>query len=74
MVPTETQNTSTDILVENQGSILLLRPLTVAAREWVEEHIGEDNGYQPYWPTAVVEPRYVSDIIFAATSDGLVCR
>jgi hypothetical protein len=73
MIPIETQITP-DILVENHGSILLLRTLTVAAREWVNEHIREDNGYQPYWPNVVVESRYVADIIIGAQADGLEVR
>src|SRR5258708_6262327 len=38
-----------DFLVENQGSIFLLKPQTSSAISWVEEHIGQDNGYQPYF-------------------------
>jgi hypothetical protein len=61
-----------DFKVENHGSIFLLRPDTEAAKSWVEEHIGEANGYQPYWPNVVIEPRYVGDIVNGITADGLV--
>lgn len=63
-----------DISVENHGSIFLLRPLSDSARVWVDDHIGEDNGYQPYYPTVVVEHRYVADIVRGALADGLVVR
>ena len=65
---------SPDVLVENHGSIFLLRPLTEFAREWVNEHIGQDNGYQPYWPTVVIEPRYCEDLLNGIAADGLVLR
>jgi hypothetical protein len=63
-----------DFSVENHGSIFLLRPLTDSAKSWVEEHIGEDNGFQPYWPTVVVEPRYVADIVEGMQNDGLAVQ
>jgi hypothetical protein len=63
--------TQPDFVAENHGSIFLLRPLTPAAKAWVEEHIG-DNGYQPYYPTVVVEHRFIADIVHGAQADGLV--
>lgn len=66
--------TASDFTVQNEGSIVLLHPHTDAARSWVEEHIGEDNGYQPYWPSVVIEPRYVGDIVNGITADGLEVR
>ena len=61
-----------DFAVENHGSIFLLKPLTPSATSWIEEHIGQDNGYQPYFPTVVVEHRYVSDIVRGIQDAGLV--
>lgn len=61
-----------DIRVENHGSIFLLHPLTDAASSWVDKHIGSDNGFQPYWPTVVVEHRYVQDIVAGMQADGFV--
>ena len=54
---------ATDIVVENHGSIFLLRPISDSGRVWIEENIGQQNGFQPYWPTVVVEPRYVEDVV-----------
>lgn len=60
-----------DFVVDGGGSIFLLRPLTDSAREWVESNIGQDNGFQPYWPTVVIEHRYISDIVAGIQGDGL---
>ena len=63
-----------DFLCENHGSIFLLKPLTPSATSWVEEHIGQDNGYQPYFPTIVVEHRYIADIVAGIHNDGLAVQ
>lgn len=60
-----------DFAVSGDGSIVLLRPITDTAREWVEDHIGEDNGFQPYWPTVVIEVNYAGPIIEGIREDGL---
>jgi hypothetical protein len=60
-----------DFRFENHGSLCLLRPLTDAGREWVYEHIGPDNGCQPYYPTVVIEPRYCEAILEGAAAEGL---
>ena len=57
--------------LQNEGSIILLYPQTNAARAWVEEYIGQDNSFQPYWPTVVVEPRYCGPILEGIAVDGL---
>jgi len=72
--PVKTVRTSqikVDFLVENHGSIFLLKPRTPSATSWVEEHIGRENGYQPYYPTVVVEHRYIADIVAGIQNDGL---
>ena len=69
--PTHTGKIPPDFVVENHGSIFLLQPRTPAAISWIEEHIG-DNGFQPYYPTVVVEHRYIADIVHRAQADGLV--
>jgi hypothetical protein len=63
-----------DFVVENHGSMFLLTPLTVLATSWVEEHIGEDNGFQPYFPTIVVEHRFIAEIVDGILSDGLALQ
>jgi hypothetical protein len=63
-----------DVLVEGGGSVYIFRPLSDVAREWIDTHIGEDNGYQPYYPSVVVEHRYIADLVQGAIADGLVVR
>jgi hypothetical protein len=69
--PTHSGKILPDFLVENHGSIFLLKPQTSAATCWVDEHIGRENGYQPYYPTVVVEHRYIADIVDGIQNDGL---
>lgn len=64
-----------DITVEGSGTVYLLVPESDAGREWLAEHLDIDNSFQPYWPAkAVVEHRYVRDIVAAALADGLGVR
>jgi hypothetical protein len=65
---------SPDFVIENHGSIFLIKPLTPSATSWVEEHIGQDNGYQPYFPTIVVEHIFISPILDGIKRGGLVVR
>jgi hypothetical protein len=67
-------NPTIDFEVQNHGTICLLCPLTDSAIAWVEEHIGQDNGFQPYWPTVVVEHRYIADLVAGIQRDGLAVR
>lgn len=60
-----------DVTILDHGSIVILQPNTPEAVDWLEENIGEDNGYQPYWPKVIVEPRYVDAVIDGMQSDGL---
>ena len=60
-----------DFRLENHGSILLLRPQNEHAILWVDEHIGSENGFQPYWPTVVIEHWYIADVVEGIRNDGL---
>ena len=62
---------SRDFRLENHGSIFLLVPLSVSAQLWLDEHIGKENGYQPYWPTVTIEHRFIADIVAGIQDDGL---
>jgi len=61
-----------DFLLEDYGSIILLRPVTASAREWVETNISEDNGYQGLWPTVTLESRYLAPILEGISQAGLL--
>jgi hypothetical protein len=64
----------TDIVVEGDSSIAILRGMTDAGYVWIEEHCSAE-GYQPFGLGArLVEPRYLADIVNGATADGLVVR
>ena len=60
-----------DITVNDQGSVILLTPNTPEGEAWIDDNIGQGNGYQPYYPTVIVEPRYLGDIVHGAIEDGL---
>lgn len=64
----------TDFNIINGGSIVMFVPISEAACTWVDEHIGRDNGYQPYYPTFIAEPGYVDDIVTGIRRDGLLIR
>ena len=63
-----------DILVQNHGSIVLLRPSTPAGRAWLEANC-DRSGYQPFGGgTLLCEPRYVAVIVAGARGAGLEVR
>jgi hypothetical protein len=63
---------SPDFSFRDEGSIVLLTPLSPSAHEFVEESIGSNNGFQPYWPTVVIERRYAQDILEGVIAEGMV--
>jgi hypothetical protein len=60
-----------DARFENRGSIWLLRPLTQAARDWMDEHCPADGEHQYFGSALVVESRYVASIYDSTCADGL---
>ncbi|KKL57996.1 hypothetical protein LCGC14_2229820 [marine sediment metagenome] len=60
-----------DVTVTNYGSIAHITPHTDAAVTWVEENIGQDNGYQPHWPVVLIEHRFIQDIVDGMREAGL---
>jgi hypothetical protein len=59
-----------DFEVINHGSLYSLRPLTDAAREWVEAHISEER--TEFGGCIVVEPRYIGALVEGIVNDGLI--
>jgi hypothetical protein len=59
-----------DFVVEDYFSIFLIRPLPPAAQSWLEENIETAGSFQPYWPTVVVEYRYISDVAQGIAASG----
>jgi hypothetical protein len=68
---TQEDKVAKDILVANHGSLVILKPVSEAGKNWLAENIGEDNGYQPMFPSIIAEPRYVEQILEGACNDGL---
>lgn len=62
-----------DLQVENHGSIVLLRPLTDAAKRWIDESINPE-GWQWFGHALAVEPRYVGAILEGMQADGLIVQ
>lgn len=62
-----------DVVVLNHGSIILLRTLTDAAREWIDIHC-DTEGWQWLGPSLAVDPRYVEPILEGMLNDGLVVK
>ena len=65
-------NTQADFFIEGEGrfcTVYLLRPLTPAAFDWIEEHILEDA--QRLGNAVAVEHGYISDIVAGIQGDGL---
>jgi hypothetical protein len=66
--------TNVDFILRDEGSLVLLVPISHAAHNFVAERIGSDNGFQPMWPTVVIERRYVQDILDGVIAEGMVIR
>jgi hypothetical protein len=57
-----------DFVIQNDGTILLFRPLTDAAREWLEANVQEDA--QWFGGALVVEHRYAGALAVALIEAG----
>jgi len=60
-----------DVLTNNEGTIIALTVLTPAARQWIEEKC-KPEPWQWVGDTFAVEPRYAGDIIQGMQADGLI--
>jgi hypothetical protein len=58
-----------DYVVQNEGTIFLVWPQNLAAREWLAEHVPDDA---QWWGDGaiVVEHRYIADFVAHLQSDG----
>jgi len=72
--PTRKKKIKWDFRVENHGCICLIVPLSATGRRWIVRNIGPYNGYQPYYPTVIIEPRFLGDILGGIRKFGLVAR
>jgi hypothetical protein len=61
----------TDITVDNEGSVFILRGRTDIGRDWIEDHC-EEGDFNPLGEGArLVEQRYIAAIVQGAIEDGL---
>ncbi len=58
-----------DFRVRNEGSLVLLEPLSNNAFAWVAAHLPDNVQY--FGNSIAVEPRYISDILVGIQNDGL---
>ncbi len=58
-----------DFQVVNHGTIYLLYPNTLRAKEWVKDNLPQDH--MKYAGASVVEHRYIADIIDGIQGDEL---
>lgn len=63
-----------DVIMRDEGSLVLLVAQNKTASDWFAEHV-DRSGYQPWLPaTVVVEPRYVDDILHGLVDAGFEVR
>jgi hypothetical protein len=62
-----------DILLENHGSIFLLRPISSVGQAWLQEKV-ISNETRIFGNAVVCELRYVMDIVLGARGEGIVVR
>lgn len=58
-----------DVSIQNEGSIVLLRPLSDIATSWFKAYVPEDSMW--FGGALVVEPRYVQGLLDGMLADGL---
>jgi hypothetical protein len=61
--------TQPDFICENHGSVFLLRPVSPASFDWIEQHLPPDR--LTFGSATVIEPRYVWAILGGLQEDGL---
>ena len=60
---------TTDFIVQDHGSLIILLPQTTVAKDWADERFPDDA--QNWASGTVIERRYFADIYDGITADGL---
>lgn len=60
-----------DFAVENHGTVVMVRVLSDAAREWVDAHVALDS-WQWMGDAFACEPRMVASLVDGMLDDGLI--
>jgi hypothetical protein len=61
--------TESDFYFRNEGSILMILPVSQDAKTWTTDHVHLEDWQNPNH--FAVEPRYFDDLAEGITSDGL---
>jgi hypothetical protein len=68
--PRKQSTSKIDFIVEGRGSLIMLRCLTIQAKDWAINHIGTE-GFQSNWDDAlVIEPRYFRSLFEEIRAEG----
>jgi hypothetical protein len=71
--PSVTSTLSVDLVFENHFSLYLIRPLSQAGQDWLDENVGDENTLT-FGGGVVCEPRYTEAIWRGARAAGLAVR
>lgn len=63
------QKTGPDVTIANHGSIVLVTPMTKAAKKWIDANVSDES--QWFGKSLVVEPRYVENLVEGMQGEGL---
>jgi hypothetical protein len=58
-----------DFILEDHGSILFLHPQNQSAEDWINAYVSQE-GYQPSWPSVLMERRYAQALVEGVQSEG----
>lgn len=59
----------TDFIIDNQRSVFAVRPVSRAAKAWIEDNVGGD--VPTFGNSVVVEHRFIEALVDGFTGDGL---
>jgi hypothetical protein len=64
-----TQKHIADFLLEDHGSVLFLHPQNKSAEAWINASVSSE-GYQPQWPSVLMDRRYAQAVVEGVQSEG----
>jgi hypothetical protein len=68
---TESRRTAADVSVENQGSVIVLQPLTKKAKMWIDENVSSEP-WQWVGNGLVIDWRMAEELVDAMREEGLI--
>jgi hypothetical protein len=64
-----TKRLQQDFRIENHGSLVGVRPLTLACQSWLNDNVGEDAQY--FGGALMVEPRFLEALVDGMSAANL---